>query len=192
MFCLYYSFFKHKFSLTYNTFRDIIYTSNNKGVCEMERCYSVDCLDDIFIKLFQVNHLGLDMMELIESKKKYDFICDKIKNEYTAQGFYKEIKNYYRFDECVAMIEEVYLPEVIVSDPDVGQIVRKITNHIFYISQGVVEAYINLLDTEKYDDEYFEMVVSGGYENLSSFREIYGQDSNQMLAELIFEYENDC
>ncbi len=44
-----------------------------------------------------------------------------------------------------------------------------------------------LIDLNDYTEEEKECNVSGYYDSLESLREIYGEDSNQIIAECIFE-----
>jgi GTPase involved in cell partitioning and DNA repair len=70
----------------------------------------MDFLKDNFRELFNVCHMCLDLMDLIEEEKLEEFIKKEIKRNFTKEEIIEKFKNSPK-DKLVKFINEIYAEE---------------------------------------------------------------------------------
>jgi len=82
------------------------------------------------------------------------------------------------------------LVDFILTDEDTGQYCRKINETTFELKQDGAENAT--IDISEYTKEELEGYIKPFYGSLKELTKIYGRDSNQIIAELIFETDASC
>lgn len=78
--------------------------------------------------------------------------------------------------------------EWICTDPDTKQYGRQISEKVFEFKENGSDEMT--IDLDHYSDDQIKRHISAYYDSLDQLKEIYGSDSNWIIAECIFERES--